>query len=112
MSALGVEVLSAIKSYKEILSHLRNRRSMYVDEKYTSLIYFIQGYNHGIQDTTNYNLLLEFQEWLRTKVDHHFSIHWGWYILNHMAAHDEKVATDKLFSLFDEFLNYRTSMLS
>ncbi len=94
-----------MENIKSILWHLENRRSMYIDNSYFSLINFIQGYCICYRDFSKIDISANFQDWLRKKEGKYFALHWGTYILTELSNKNEQLAIEKLFIFWNEFID-------
>ncbi len=102
----------SLTKFKGIVNDIKARRSMFIfDDSYTSLASFLIGYCLALKELEDYDVSMSIQEWLRGKVGTHFSVHWTYYILNHLAKRNEDIAEKVLFELLDEFFNLKIKEL-
>ncbi|MCD6068815.1 MAG: hypothetical protein K0S33_3641 [Bacteroidetes bacterium] len=95
---------TSIQQFKNIIGNLQSSRNIYIDNSYSSLISFVEGYGICFRECHGVDVNSAFRNWLRTKFKRDFSSHWSIYILNYVAHKDEKAATEKLFGYWNEFL--------
>ena len=95
---------SVFSVLEKMILNLESRKSMYMIHDYNALFTFLIGFSQGLKEKFNIDILLNFQDWLRRKEEKHFSVHWSFYISDHMESGDSNQATATLFKLLKSFI--------
>ncbi len=93
---------------EKLILNLELRGGMYISPfNFFSLVAYLDGYNHGLNDGEHTNEFEDFKKWINVKVGKHCSLSWSWIILNNFSDKNKDNALQNLFQLFKDFYDLR-----